>query len=128
MVGSSGSAFAAIPPLSQERMDEIASHVIVGKVLRIYSNVDRSTPPWEVTQNVAEVRVQKVEKGEFKAPLAYVRFETRQVMKGHQPMPGDTGHYGIPKPGETTRVYVTTHEDGGLNVLAPNGFAPAKKK
>jgi hypothetical protein len=39
------------------------------------------------------------------------------------PPPAHYGHRGVPKVGAQTRVYVMTEEDGGYDVLSPNGFA-----
>jgi hypothetical protein len=120
--GLGGGVCAEIPDLSTARMQDVASHVFQGKVARIYSMVDRSTPQWETTHSVAELLVSRVEKGKHDGRLAYVRFwHKRFVGEGSAP-PGSYGHRGIPKVGGSTRVFVVEAEDGGFDVLPPNGF------
>lgn len=123
---SGGGAMADIPEMSLARMEEVSSHIFTGKVVRIYSTVDRSNSAKENTYSVAEISLTRVEKGKHAGTLAYVRFFTQRPA-GSQAPPGGSGHRGIPKEGETTRVFVTVAEDGGYDVLPPNGFTPATK-
>lgn len=122
---SGSGAMADIPEMKLERMEEVSSHIFTGKVVRIYSTVDRSNSAKENTYSVAEISLTRVEKGKHEGKLAYVRFFTQRP--AGQAQPGGSGHRGIPKQGETTRVFVTVAEDGGYDVLPPNGFTPATK-
>ncbi len=98
-----------------------ATVILTGKIAQIYSVVTTSKDK-EVTNFVAEVQVERVEKGKYTAPLAYARFyRVRDVGKGPFP-PGDHGHNPTPKIGEAVRVFVTAGRDGGFDVLLPNGF------
>jgi hypothetical protein len=124
VAGIGGVACAEIPNMSSEKMQEIATHIFTGKVVKIYSTVERTSPQWEFTYSVAELDLTDVEKGEHDGRLAYVRFWRRRYLGDGPPEPGHYGHRGVPKVGSQTRVYVMTEEDGGYDVLSPNGFAP----
>ncbi len=115
---------AEIPNKTPEKLQESASHIFTGKVLKIYSTVERSSTKSEMFHKVAEIAVEGVEKGEHEGRLAYLRFWSRRQLGNDPPQPGHYGHRGVPKVGTHARVYVMTEEDGGYNVLSPNGFAP----
>ena len=128
--GLSDRAFAEIPNRTPAQLEELASHIFSGKVVKIYSTVDRSSPNWEFTYSVAEIQVADIEKGEHEGRLAYVRFWHKRFMGDGPPEPSHYGHRGVPKVGSHARVYVMTdEEDGGYDVLSPNGFAadPAQR-
>ena len=124
IVGVAAPARAEIPNRPPEKLQELATHIFTGKVVRIYSTVERSSPKAEMTFRVAEIEVASVEKGEHEGRLAYVRFWKRRHLGSDPPPPAHYGHRGVPKVGAQTRVYVMTEEDGGYDVLSPNGFAP----
>lgn len=118
--------------LSPEALAKTATHIVVGKVEQIWTRVE-DAGPWETTRYVAEVRVEKVEKGEGLAPgaLVYARYWTRR-WDGFGPQPADTnGHRGLPSAGDRVRVYLAKDAydgfgksaDGGFNVIGANGFA-----
>jgi hypothetical protein len=128
-VASLGStARAEIPNKPPEKLHELASHIFTGKVLKIYSTVERTSPKSETTFSVAEIEVASVEKGEHARPLAYVRFWKRRHLGSDPPPPAHYGHRGVPKVGAQTRVYVMAEEDGGYDVLSPIGFAAIDPK
>jgi hypothetical protein len=126
----SAAAYVAIAPskcgaekatMFPEELRASATTILTGKIAQIYSSVSTSTDT-EVTHFVAEVQVERVEKGKHAAPLAYVRFyRIRDLGKGSPP-PGDHGHYPTPKNSDAVRVFVTAGKDGGFDVLLPNGF------
>src|SRR5262249_15436292 len=69
-----GRARAEKVPLSPEELRETATHVIVGKVAAIYERTETG-PQWKYTHYLAEVKVEKAEKGDVKAgDLLYVRY------------------------------------------------------
>ena len=124
-------ARAEVPDLSPEKLDLMATHIFSGKIARIYSSVELSTD-WETTYSVAELQVSKVEKGKYLAKLLYVRFWRRRWKgKGEAP-DGAYGHRDIPAQGSTVRVFTKEAEDGGYDVVSPNGFelisAPSQEK
>ena len=117
-------------------LKETATHVIVGAVTSIYAS--RATDKgWDTTSYVAEVRIKAVEKGEgIKAgELVYVRYWSRTWVGGNSPPLNTNGHRGLPKSGETLRIYLArnaydgfgTTNDGGFNVLGANGFEKLKE-
>jgi hypothetical protein len=77
------------------------------------------------------VKVREDEKGDLEeGALAYVRYWTRRwVGRGSMP-PSTTGHRGVPKEGDTLRIYAVSKgyngfgetTDGGLDVYGANGF------
>ncbi len=117
-------------------MRKDATNVIVGRVNAVYART-AVEGKWKVTRYVAEVRVDKDEKGSLaKSSLAYVRY-WRRSWAGVGPVPPSTGgHRGLPKEGETLRIYAVssgyngfgTTKDGGLDVYGANGFERLKKR
>jgi hypothetical protein len=128
-VVSSKLALAEVPNLKPDQLDSMAAKVIDGKLVRIYTKLEKEGD-WEFTRSVAEIQISKVEKGEFDGKLAYVRFwHKRFIGKGKSPL-GAFGQREIPEVGSEVRAYVRDGEDGGLDVISPNGLksnsAPAK--
>jgi hypothetical protein len=126
-IGIGSDAVAEVPNLSAERMQDMASDVIVGKIARIYTMVDHSSTEWEVTYSVAEIQVKSVEKGKQPRPLAYVRFSHRRYVGTGPPMVGANGQRGVPSIGDVARAYVTTAKDGGYDAISPNGLAAVRE-
>ena len=122
-------------PWSKDELETMATHVVVGKVKAIYSFKERKGD-YEFTRLVAEVKIDKHEKGEGANDLIYVRYFTT-AWKGSGPVPpGSSGHSGfLPKPGGTHRFYLSKKgydgasldgpKDGGFNIICPNGVQPA---
>lgn len=121
-----------IPNKPPERLLAMATHVVVGDVVRVYS-VSEKDDGWNVRRYVAELRVSTTEKGEAlptDEPV-FVRWFTRSWRSGPPPA-SSSGHHGwTPEAGDRVRVYLAqnAHDgfhhkdfDGGLNVLVPNGF------
>ena len=128
-------AHAEKPNSPPAAMRKTATHVIVGQVKSIYKRVTREGG-YRVTRYVAEVEVAKDEKGGLaKGALVYVRYWDRDWV-ANRPMPSNTsGHRGLPKEGETLRVYAVNKgyngfgatTDGGFDVYGANGFERIKK-
>ena len=111
-----------------------STNVIVGKVKAIYTRTAREGK-YKVTRYVAEVEVQKDEKGALpKGSLAYVRYWRHSWVGPGLVPPGTAGHRGLPKEGETLRIYLVSKgyngtgktTDGGLDVYFANGFEQLK--
>lgn len=127
-----------VPNRLKEQLEELATHVVTADVVAIYERKVEARS-WATTHRVAEVRVKTVEKGELpdEDGLLYVRYWDREWV-GKRPAPPSTnGHRGLPSEGDSVRLYLsqnaydgfgTTNEDGGFNVLGPNGFAPFETK
>ena len=116
-----------LPPAG---LRKTATHVVTGTVKAIYERKERKDG-WAYTRYVAEVAIDAVEKGAGleKGRLAYVRYWRRSYVGG-KPPPSTSGHRGLPKAGETLRIYLARNaydgfgktQDGGLNVIGANGF------
>ena len=129
-------AHAEKPNTPPAAMRKSATNVIVGRVKTIYQRVTREGG-YRVTRYVAEIDVVKDEKGDLaKGALAYVRYWDREWVSG-APMPTNTsGHRGLPKEGETLRIYAINKgsngfdetTDGGLDVYGASGFERIQKE
>ena len=120
------------PDLPPERLRELATHVIVGEVAAVYTRAEEAGG-WRTTHHLAEVRVERVEKGDdlVAGELAYVRYWTRRWTGWGTPPADTNGHRGAPREGQRLRIYLARNaydgfgrdnEDGGLNVIGANGF------
>ncbi len=114
--------YGEIPPLREDQLRETATHVFRGTISRIYSTRERTSADFETTWNVAEIRVDQCEKGDAERRIAYVRFWRKHYVGSSLAPPGHYGHQGIPKIGANVRAYVKQGEDGGYDVLSPNGL------
>jgi hypothetical protein len=81
-------------PSSKQQLETIATHIVVGKVQAVYSYKERAGIPlvggYEYDHKIAEVKIDKVEKGKISESLVYVRYWSR-TWKG----------IGLPRPGGT---------------------------
>src|SRR5262249_2903614 len=119
--------------MTAEELRDTATHVIVGKVTGIYERKE-DAGDWKYTKYVAEVQIEKSEKGEVlrAGEMAYARYWRRQYAgKEKFPPPSTNGHRGLPAAGQKLRIYLARNaydgfsqdnRDGGLNVIGANGF------
>ena len=132
--------WAAKAPSSQEQLEKTATHIVVGKVQAVYSYKEREGIPvlsgYEYDHKVAEVKIEKVEKGKITESLVYVRYWSRNWKGLGLPPPGGQSYENQPKKGETCRFYLAKNaydgwskgsQDGGYNVVYVNGIQPVKK-
>jgi hypothetical protein len=123
------SLMAEVPSIPKDALHRAATHIVTGDVVRIY---DRSYAhgAGATIRYISEVRVKAVEKGEGMVPesLIYVSYFT---LDNPPHTTGTSGHRGLPKDGDRIRFYLVRNaddgygaenNDGGLNVLFPNGF------
>lgn len=115
-----------------EGLRKVATHIVQGEVQAIYTRQEK-VGKWKYTRYVAEVKIAKVEKGKGLAAdgLVYARYWRRSwAALGPQP-PSTGGHRGLPKAGESLRIYLAQNaydgftkdnNDGGFNVIGANGF------
>jgi len=126
------SAFGAKAGEDAAQMRNMATHVIVGTVVQIYHR-DQTTKDQHATKYVAEIRTEGIEKGEGlqNGDLVYVRYSSSRWLPTATPVPSQLGHDGLPREGETLRIYLARNaydggsgypQDGGFNVIFPNGF------
>jgi len=134
-------AFATLPFLgsglcadkantSKAALEKSATHIVVGKVQAIYSSVVQEGD-YEITNYVAEVKIDKLVKGEGPEDLIYVRYFSLDWKGAGNPPPGPGGH-DQPKLGKTHRFYLARNaydgyhlaadnNDGGYNIFYRNG-------
>ena len=127
-------------PSSEDQLEKIATHIIVGKVQAVYSYKEREGVPlvsgYEYDHKVAEVKIEKVEKGKISENLVYVRYWSRKWKGIGLPPPGGQSYENQPKKDQTCRFYLAKNsydgwkdgnKDGGFNVVYVNGIQPIKK-
>lgn len=130
-------AVAEKVPMTAEENAEVATDIAVGTVAAIYTR-EQEIGDWHYVFHVAEIKVEKVEKGKDlsdKAP-AYVRYWHRGWIGEGRVPPSTNGHRGLPGEGDQVRVYVARNaydgfsfdnKDGGFNVIGADGFEILKK-
>ena len=113
------SIWAAKAPSSKEQLEEIATHVVLGKVQAIYSYKEREGIPvlsgCEYDRKVAEV---KIKKGLGLPPPGGQSYE-------NQPQKGQACHFYLAK--NAYDGWSKGSQDGGYNVVYVNGIQPIKK-
>jgi hypothetical protein len=125
-------AWAEKVDMSPEELVKTATHIVDGQVMAIYER-KTSDDKWANTSFVAEVRVNKAEKGEKdleKDDLVYIRYWHRNWIANRDPEPNTNGHRGLPAEGDHIRVYLARNayngfgqtQDGGFDVIGANGF------
>jgi hypothetical protein len=122
---------AAKPSTSKAQLEKDATHILVGKV-RSISSSRNMTGQYEITGYIAEIEVDKVEKGPgVKAgDVVRVRYVSNAWRGAGPPPPHDSGHRPRPKQDDYVRVYLVTQgyngtgytTDGGYDVYYNNGF------
>lgn len=115
---------AEIPNRSPEKLEDAASHVVVGEVLRIYRSVEKRTHK-ERTHSIAELAVREVRKGEniSRGDHVFARYWRDRWIGPGNPDPGHFGHRGVPEAGDRVVVYLSGDQSKGYRVVSPNGFA-----
>ena len=128
--------WGAKAPSSKQQLKTIATHILVGKVQAVYSYKEREGIPlvsgYEYDHKVAEVKIEKVEKGKISESLVYVRYWSRKWKGIGLPPPGGQSYENQPKKGQTCRFYLARNSydgwsrkgnnDGGYNVVYVNGI------
>ena len=133
--------WGAKAPSSKQQLETIATHIVVGKVQAVYSYKEREGIPlvsgYEYDHKVAEVKIEKVEKGKISESLVYVRYWSRTWKGIGLPPPGGQSYENQPKKGQTCLFYLSRNaydglsrkgnNDGGYNVVYVNGIQPIDK-
>ena len=123
--------FAAKLLTPKPQLEKEATHIVVGKV-RSISSTQQVKGEWGFTNYVAEIAIDKVEKGEgLKAgDDVQVRYYSQGWRGSGSPPPFDSGHSPRPKQDDSVRVYLVNHgyngagytTDGRYDVYYKNGF------
>ena len=130
--------WGAKAPSSKQELETIATHIVVGKVQAVYSYKEREGIPlvsgYEYDHKVAEVKIEKVEKGKISESLLYARYWSRTWKGIGLPPPGGQSYENQPKKGQACRFYLARNaydgwsrkgnNDGGYNVVYVNGIQP----
>jgi hypothetical protein len=106
--------------------EQKSTHILTGKIATIYSKTTR-TATHETIQNVAQVQVQNVEKGEGlkNGETLYVRYVSKQQWIGKGPgEPGAGPHEHCPSEGQTLRMCLVRNADQSFDVYYVSGFKP----
>ena len=113
------------PRLTPEKLLKSSSDVVIGTVIRVYSNKEK-TPHFETTLCVAEIAVENVEKGEAlqTGDRAYAKYYYKTWIGDGQMPAGWNGQPG-PADGARVKVYLRGSPTRGFDVVEPNGFANA---
>ena len=132
--------WGAKAPSSKLQLETIATHIVVGKVQAVYSYKKQEGIPlvsgYEYDHKVAEVKIEKVEKGKISESLVYVRYWSRKWIGLGFPPPGGQSYENQPKKGQAYRFYLAKNsfdgwkdgnKDGGFNVVYVNGIQPIEK-
>ena len=133
--------WGAKAPSSKQELETIATHIVVGKVQAVYSYKEREGIPlvsgYEYDHKVAEVKIEKVEKGKVSEKLIYVRYWSRKWKGMVLPPPGGQSFSPQPEKGQMCRFYLAKNsydglsekgnQDGGYNVVYVNGVEPIKE-
>ena len=131
---SSHFAQALKMPYSKELLEQIATDIVVGKVQAIYSRTEREGNV-EYVRKVAEVKIEKIEKGKVTDELIYVRYFDMQYIG--KVIVGPGSYSPQPTKGDTYRFYLARKtydgwsldgaQDGGYNVVYVNGIQPVQE-
>ena len=133
--------WGAKAPSSKKELETLATHIVVGKVQAVYSYKDREgirlVSGYEYDHKVAEVKIEKMEKGKISESLVYVRYWSRTWKGEGLPPPGGQSYENRPKKDQTCRFYLARNaydgwsrqgnKDGGYNVVYVNGIQPIDK-
>ena len=116
-------ANAEIPKQSKKELQASASHALAGTVERIYEHKEKRGD-FEYTYGVAEVAVERVEKGAdvVANERVFVRYWHKKWIGNGNPPPDHYGHWDIPAKTDTAEIYVKGDRKTGFDVVSPNGF------
>lgn len=130
---TSSLSHAAKAPLSKEKLEAEATHIVRGKVLDVTTKIEKSKhESWpgdhKDTIYTITVEVEGVSKGsEAKKGGKITVFAWQPHTREPNP-PGSQGHDVIPKKGETATFYLTGGGKEPFEPITPNGVAVDKAK
>lgn len=121
-------AFAAIAPLSPEQKQAMSSHIVTGKVIAITSKVEKSKveKAFGVHRDRAfqiTILVEAVAKGANISKGDQIQVYAWKPSLRLPAMPGLQGHEGIPKEGDSVKLFLKKREKlNAFEPLLPNGI------
>jgi len=113
-------SFAEVPLRTPDDLKAGSSHIVVGKVLAVYS-FDDAVGDHVTTRSVVEIAVDGLEKGEGLAAGSVVYVKVWQAKSRPVGWTGASGH-SVPAAGDRVRAHLTRGKDGSLEALLPNGL------
>ncbi len=129
-------SFAAKIPMTEEKMKNEATHIVVGKVLDVTTKVEKSKyeAGFEDTIYTITVEVQGIakgagpKKGEKITVVAWTPYaeEPKGTETPRLRPPGLQGHEVVPKKGDTATFYLTGGGKEPYKPLLPNGVVIKK--
>lgn len=112
---------AALPPLSQQELNERATDVVAATIMNVKSSVEE-VPEGEDRVYQLNIRVDEARKGMLRSGLT-VTVIARQTGRRPEGWTGPQGQNEIPAEG--ARVWLYLHEEQNqFFLLEPNGWAP----
>ena len=115
-------AVAELPPLSQEQLEQQASHIVTGRVVEVYSTQrQKDSPEFVDTLYAIELAVDGVTKGEGIKDGQQIFIRTWKASRRPRGWAGPGGQSMIPRRHQNVTAYLS-NKDGGYNVLIPNGL------
>lgn len=124
---------AAKAPLSKEKLEKQASHIVSGEVVSVTTKDQKSKIETGLGIHrdriyTIRLKVRSVSKGEGIEAGDEVVVEAWKPLRRIPNEPGLQGHEGIPAKGDTVTVFATKNaKKGAYEPLLPNGIAAAKK-
>ena len=115
-------------------MEKTATHIVVGKVQAVYSYKEREGIPvlsgYEYDHKVAEVKIEKVEKGKITESLVHARYLESQPEGLGLPPPGGQSYENHRKKGEfaafTSLKMLTTAGQRDRKMADTTSFTPTE--
>lgn len=125
---------AEVPNQSVGSLKKNSTHIVTGKVTKVteisskLGKGDLFIGNTDEIKGVCEITVTTCEKGEGIeiAKIVKARYEQSLWIGAGPSPPRSSGHRGIPKKGDTVRVYLLKAKDGGYDAAFPNGFEHIK--
>lgn len=125
------SSWAAKAPLSPEKLQKEASHIVSGKILEVTARVQKSTVEKGIGLHrdrvfTIKIQVRSISKGAGVKAGDQIDVIAWQPSTRIPPIPGLQGHELIPKKGDIATFHLRRKKGGGFEPLLPNGIAVRK--
>ncbi|MBD2329428.1 hypothetical protein [Alkalinema sp. FACHB-956] len=129
VMGSPGmmvqSAGAAIPPLSDQKLREYSTHIVIGQVMAIRSK-EVAVPYGKNYDHAAKVKIATLEKSQsmqLKAGKVIEVYYTT-IKERESGWAGPQRQSRSLKRGEKVKLFLSQGQDGKFYLLEPNGWEP----